>query len=281
MPASLSTVPRIAYGIGTAWAHQGSDVLDRKLVDAIVTALKVGYKHIDNAEKYQNEAECGQALAESGVDRSSLWITTKVWNLEDPVAVLRKSLSKLRVDQVDLFLVHRPFPLQEEGAMERCWAAMEQCQREGMTRHIGVSNFRIADLERLRKVATLPIFANQVEMHPYNAQPELHKYMRDASIESMSYSPLAPLVHKSGGPLDEVVERIAKAHGRTTSQVLLRWNVQKGCIVVTTSSKPERMRDQLACTDFELDDDEVAAIDAAGSKVQFRGYFAKEFSQET
>ena len=273
----LKEVPRVAYGIGTAWSSKGgSSDVDRSLVDAIKTALKLGYRHIDNAEVYGNESACGVALTESDVPRDSLWITTKVWNLADPVSVLKSSLSKLKLDYVDLYLIHRPFPLEGDGEMERCWKAMEECRSAGMARHIGVSNFRVGDLDRLRKVATSPIFANQVEMHPYNAQPELHAYMRSASIEAMSYSPLAAIVHKPGGPLDGVVGALTDKYGRTTSQILLRWNLQKGCIVVTTSSKEDRMRDQLAITDFELTADEVGQIDEAGAKLSFRKYFADE-----
>lgn len=146
------------------------------------------------------------------------------------------------------------------------------------SRHIGVSNFRVKDLQRILKVNKSPIFANQIETHPYNAQPELHALMKEHDIMGESYAPLAPLVHKSDGPLTATLDELAKKYGKTNSQVLLRWNLQKGNVVVTTSSKETRMKEQLEILHFELSDEDEQLIDRIGSSTSYRKYFQAELA---
>lgn len=203
--------------------------------------------------------------------------------MRDPVSALTTSLKKLQIDRVDLYLIHMPFfdwSGENEGRLEETWHGMEECVKRGLARSIGVSNFRIQELKRIAKVATLPIFANQVETHPYNAQPDLHAYMTHNDILGESYSPLASLVHKTDGPLNEPVAEMAKRYGRSEGQVLLRWNYQKGNVVITTSGKIDRMKEQLAILEFELTESDVKTIDTVGAQLHFRKYFPKELDDE-
>jgi diketogulonate reductase-like aldo/keto reductase len=213
----VKDIPPIGYGIGTAWFKKEEGDINRDLVEAIKTSIDVGYRHFDNAEVYRNERDFGVALSEHQIDREELWITTKVhMGVADPVAALKASLKKLQTSFVDLYLIHMPFfDDKGEGKLEDVWQAMEQCVEQKLARHIGVSNYRIKDIQRTLKIAKQPIFANQVECHPYHATLGLHALMKEHGIRGQSYGPLVPMLHAKDGPLTPVLTELAKKYGKT------------------------------------------------------------------
>ncbi|ORY76367.1 NADP-dependent oxidoreductase domain-containing protein [Protomyces lactucae-debilis] len=271
----VQDIPQIGYGIGTAWFKKEEGDVDRALVDAVKIAIDVGYRHFDNAEVYRNERDFGVAWTEHGINREDLWITTKVhMGVADAVGALKASLEKLQTLFVDLYLIHMPyFDDKGEGKIEDVWQAMEQCVDLKLAKHIGVSNFRVKDIQRVLKVATKPVFANQVECHPYHATPGLHDLMKQHGIRGESYGPLVPMLHAKDGPLSPYISELAKKYSRSEGLILLRWNIQKGNIIITTSSKRDRMKEQLTVADFELDAADVARIDELGSQHSFTKFF--------
>jgi diketogulonate reductase-like aldo/keto reductase len=226
--------------------------------DAVTTALDAGYRHIDTAALYRNEADVGTAIAASGIDRSELFITTKLWNsnqgYEATLAALDRSLDRLGLDYVDLYLIHWPKPEHTEGT----WRAMEQSQKAGRARAIGVSNFLIDHIEQLAENATVMPSINQIEFHPHLQSDDLVSYCVDRGIIVEAWSPL-----KHGTIIgDPDLAVIADAHGVTVAQVVLRWMLQRGIVTLPKSITPSRIAENRNLYDFELTDDEVAAINA-------------------
>lgn len=209
-------------------------------------ALKQGYYHWDAAEVYANEESVGRALKECGLPREKIYLTTKCGSA-DPRKALEKSLKLLGTSYVDLYLIHSPHFVKDLG-LGKSWEIMEALQKEGLAKSIGVSNYRVEDLKEVMKTAKVTPAANQVEFHPYvyeKAAPLL-AYCKEQGIHLECYGPLTPLVRAAGGPVDETVEKVAKSLGATPGQVLLKWAQQvTGGVIVTTSSKPERLVEQL------------------------------------
>ncbi|MEW5319252.1 MAG: hypothetical protein WDW38_010415 [Sanguina aurantia] len=241
---------------GTAWFNQGREPAgpggpqNKQLIDCIKQALSLGFTHLDAAEMYGTESEGGAALSQylagSGKKREELWVTSKVMkSLPDAAQAVRDSLQRLQTPYLDLYLIHSPF-LPEGASLKGVWQQMEACVDQGLVKSIGVSNFRISDLEELFTFARIRPVVNQIEFHPYLQQPELSAFHTTHGVLTSSYGPLTPLVHAKGGPLDPLLSELAKKHDKTPEQVLLRWNLQKGNMLVTTSSKPERMAQLLS-----------------------------------
>ncbi|KAJ3341678.1 hypothetical protein HDU93_004312 [Gonapodya sp. JEL0774] len=278
---------------GTAWFVGPKGITDnhpinRKLVDSIKTALKLGFTHLDNALVYGNEIDNGVAikeyLAESGKKRSDIFVTTKVYTQEvaDIPGSLKRSLERLGLEYVDLYLIHAPFfetlGLAGKVTAASAWKQMEEVKDAGLAKDIGVSNFRIVDFEEIfaSKPKHIPVI-NQIEYHPYLQQPELLAYHAKHGIRTASYGPLISLTKHQNGPVDAVVETIAKAHSSTPGQVLLAWNLAKGNVVLTTSSKEERLAEYLDTGKVVLSEADVKAIDAAGDKDPFRSFWQPNF----
>ena len=224
--------------------------------DAITSALGLGYRHLDTAALYRNERGVGRAIAASGINRSDLFITTKLWNsnqgYESTLAAIDKSLGKLGLDYVDLYLVHWPKPEHTEGT----WRAMEEIQRSGKARAIGVSNFLPDHLDQLAETATVLPSINQVEFHPHLQSPELVAYCDDHDIVLEAWSPL-----KHGEIVDDPELRaIADAHGVTVPQVVLRWMLQRGIVTIPKSVTPSRIAQNVDLYGFELSEDEITTI---------------------
>jgi 2,5-diketo-D-gluconate reductase B len=238
-------------GLGT-W-----DVRGKTCARAVEQALRLGYRHIDTAQAYENEREVGEGVRASGLPREQVFITTKVWwthfssgELEHSVA---ESLARLRMPHVDLLLLHWP---NSSVPLGETMAALAKVKREGLTRHIGVSNFTVALVEEASRVTSEPIVNNQFELHPYLDQSKLIAACRRHGISVTAYSPLARGRIKD----DATLAAIARAHGKSAAQVCLRWLVQQGIIVIPRTSKVERLTENFEIFDFELTAAEMAAV---------------------
>ncbi len=246
------TIP--AFGLGTF------RLTGQTVIDSVKNALSLGYRLIDTAQIYGNEAEIGQATAQSGVARKDLFITTKIWtdNLagDKLIASLKDSLAKLRTEQVDLTLIHWPSP---NGAvpLPEYMAALAEAKAQGLTRLIGVSNFTVSLLgQAIAAVGAGEIATNQIEIHPYLQNRKLVDYARGQGIHLTSYMTLAygKVVQ------DPVVQAIAQAHGATPAQVALAWALQQGFAVIPSSTRRENLASNLHAQQLRLTDDEMAKI---------------------
>ncbi len=238
-------------GLGT-WKVQDAAEFDT----AFRTAIEAGYRHIDTAQAYGNEPMLGKSWKKSGLKRDELFITTKIGVVNFGNARTKRSfkdsLEHLKTDHVDLLLLHFPVPLLRKGS----WQALEEIRSAGQARSIGVSNYTIRHLEELKTYAKVMPAVNQVEMHVFLQQPELVDYCRQHDITVEAYSPLA-----HGAPMDnDIVASIAKKHGKSYAQILLRWCIQKRFVVIPKSVTPSRIRENLDIFDFELDEDDMAKL---------------------
>jgi 2,5-diketo-D-gluconate reductase A len=225
---------------------------------AVEDALAAGYRHIDTAAAYRNERGVAAGIAASGVPRSEIFITTKLWNaeqgFESTLAAFDKSTEALDSEVVDLYLIHWPVPSRD--LFVDTWRAFERIHAEGGARSIGVSNFRVEDLERLERETETRPTVNQIELHPLLQQAELRAWHAEHGIATEAWSPLA-----QGEVLkDETLMTIAAHHGRTVAQVILRWHLQLGNVVIPKSVTPARVRENFDILDFELSEDDLAAI---------------------
>ncbi|WP_406273233.1 aldo/keto reductase [Actinacidiphila glaucinigra] len=249
------TMPQLGFGV--------FQVPDADTAAAVTSALESGYRSIDTAAIYGNEAGVGQALAASGVARDELFVTTKLWNgdqgYDSTLAAFDASLAKLGLDHVDLYLIHWPAPARDTYL--DTWRAFEKIHAEGRARAIGVSNFQPAHLQRIIDNSDVVPAVNQVELHPQLQQAELRAFHARHGIATEAWSPLA-----QGAVLrDPVVTGIADRLGRTPAQVILRWHLQLGNVVIPKSVTPERIRQNIGVFDFALSDADIAAITALDS----------------
>ena len=244
-------IPLLGFGV---YKVKEGDAVE----NAITSALSFGYRHLDTAALYRNERGVGRAIAASGIDRSDLFVATKLWNssqgYESTLAAIDTSLGKLGLDYVDLYLVHWPKPEHTEGT----WRAMEEIQRSGKARAIGVSNFLTDHLDQLAETATVLPSINQIEFHPHLQSPELVTYCDDHNIVVEAWSPL-----KHGEIIDDPeLQAIAEAHAVTAPQVVLRWMLQRGIVTIPKSVTPSRIAQNVDLYDFELSANEIASINA-------------------
>jgi 2,5-diketo-D-gluconate reductase A len=226
--------------------------------EKVEEALGVGYRHVDTAAAYRNEAGVGAAIAATGVRREDVFVTTKLWNSEQgydsTLRAFKKSIERLGTGHVDLYLIHWPLPARD--LFLDTWRAFERIQEEGGARSIGVSNFRVEDLERLERDAERRPTVNQIELHPRLQQAELRAWHDEHDILTEAWSPLA-----QGDLLEDgTIETVAAHHDRTPAQVILRWHLQIGNVVIPKSSNPERIRENFEVFDFELSEDDMAAL---------------------
>ena len=257
------SIPTITLNNGIEMPQLGFGVFqvpDDETTAAVAEALRVGYRSIDTAAVYGNEAGVGRAIAESGIDRSDLFITSKVWNSDQGFdATLRaydKALEKLGLEQLDLYLIHWPTP--ERDLYLDTWRALERIHAEGRVRAIGVSNFQPAHLDRLVAASEVVPAVNQVELHPALQNRDVIAANARHGIATEAWSPLA-----QGAVLrDPAVVAIAEAHGVSPAQAVLRWHLQQGRIVIPKSVTPARIAENFDVFGFELTADELDAIDA-------------------
>ncbi|MDR2000545.1 MAG: aldo/keto reductase [Zoogloeaceae bacterium] len=242
------------FGLGT-WQTPDADA-----ARIVAEAITIGYRHIDTASIYQNEEGVGRGIAASGVTRDRIFVTTKLWNsdqgYDSALRALDRSLARLKLAAVDLYLIHWPCPAQ--GRALESWRALIEARREGKVKSIGVSNFRAEDLERIIGETGVVPAVNQIELHPWLQQRALRELHARHGIVTESWSPLA-----QGGDLlnDATLSRVAAKHRKTAAQVVLRWHLQSGLVVFPKSVRPERLRENFDLFDFALDAADMAAID--------------------
>jgi 2,5-diketo-D-gluconate reductase A len=259
----VSSIPNVTLNNGQAIPQFGFGVFQIEPKDAaaaVSTALEAGYRHIDTAEMYGNEAEVGEAIAASGLDRGEVFVTSKLSNdAHEPDAAREAfdgTLKALGVDYVDLFLIHWPLPTRYGGDFVSTWKTLEEFYREGRARSIGVSNFQPQHLRRLHGETDVIPAVNQIEAHPYLTQDDVRAFCAEHQIAVEAWSPLG-----QGSVLDDpVVRRIAERTGRTSAQVVLRWHIQRGDIVFPKSVTPDRIRENIDIFDFELSGADVTEI---------------------
>ncbi|SCE67509.1 aldo/keto reductase [Micromonospora chokoriensis] len=258
-----NTIPDISLNDGTTIPQLGFGVFQiepKDTVAAVTTALETGYRHIDTAEMYGNEAEVGEAVRMSGLDRSTVYVTSKLNNgfhrPDDARRAFDSTLAALKMDYIDLFLIHWPLPTLYDGDYVSTWKTLEEFQRDGRARSIGVSNFQVAHLERLADEANIVPAVNQIEAHPYFTNDEVRAYGRAHNILTEAWSPIA-----QGKVLDDpTIVDLAEQVGRTPAQVVLRWHVQRGDIIFPKSTTPKRIEENTRIFDFELDDTAMERI---------------------
>ncbi len=270
MSSTTSPVPNVPLPDGVELPQLGFGVFQvapEDTIAVVLRALETGFRHVDTAAAYQNEAQVGQALRASGLSREELFVTTKCWNddqgFERAKRALEASLDRLELDAVDLYLIHWPAPSQD--LYLETWRAFIELKADGLVRAIGVSNFQPAHLARVVEETGVTPAVNQIELHPRLQQPGLRREHADRGIVTEAWSPLA-----QGQVLDDpVVTGIAEAHERTPGQVVLRWHLQLGNVVFPKSVTPARIRENFELFDFELRSEEMAAIDAldAGERI--------------
>lgn len=276
-------IPMLGYGSGTAWFKKSGDsAQDQALVEAVKTALKVGYIHLDTAEAYGTEAEVGTAIKASGIARDKLFVTTKVMaNVNDIPNGINASLKKLGLDYVDLYLIHAPyFGREDEKVMQDAWANMEEVAATGKAKSIGVSNFYRQDIEVILKTCKVRPAINQIEFHPYLQHGDLLPYLKNQGIRVAAFGPLTPVNKAHGGPLDPILESLAKKYAVNPGEILLRWCVDQNVVPITTSNKEQRLSDMLRIFTFKLTPKELEQITETGNSHHFRAFWKDKFAAD-
>jgi len=259
-----ATIPQLGYG--TLALQPDRDVTDENTNIAAQTvsqALQAGYRHIDTAQAYGTEPGVGKAIAESGIAREEIYITSKLANAnhapDDVERSFEQTMSYLGVDQVDLFLVHWPLPTLYGGDYVSTWTAVTELVSDGRARSVGVSNFQPAHLERIIAETGITPAVNQVELHPYFANSAVIEACAQHRIAVEAHSPLG---HNNAELDDPTIQQIAAAHERSVAQIILRWHMQHGYIAIPKSARPERMAENINVFDFDLSTEQMSTIDA-------------------
>jgi 2,5-diketo-D-gluconate reductase A len=261
----MPPVPTIALNDGNDIPQLGFGVFQippPETAQAVTQALDAGYRHIDTAEMYGNEQGVGEAIRDRGLARSEVYVTSKLNNgfhrPDEARRAFDETLATLEFEYVDLFLIHWPLPTLYDGDFVSTWQTLEEFKADGRARSIGVSNFQVAHLERLAaETGTVP-GVNQIELHPYFQNREVADYGREHGIATEAWAPIA-----QGKVLDDAtLTEIAGRHDKSVAQVVLRWHIQRGKIVFPKSVTPERIRENFALFDFELDPADLETIDA-------------------
>src|SRR5438874_4750848 len=268
----MSTVPNLTLNNGVEIPVIGLGVFQTPPEEtraAVEAALSTGYRHIDTAAAYGNEREVGEAIAKSGVDRSEVFIETKIWisdyGYDQTLHGFDKSARKLGVEQIDLLILHQALPSEFDKTLQ-AYRALEKLLADGKVRAIGVSNFMVDHLTALLNSATVVPAVNQIEVHPYFAQREVQEFGTEHGILAQAWSPIGGITFYRDGEhtstlQDAVIGAIAKVYCRSSAQVMLRWHVQRGRSAIPKSTKPARIAENFDVFDFELTAEQLAAID--------------------
>jgi 2,5-diketo-D-gluconate reductase A len=248
------TIPQLGFGV--------FKIDPPKTAAAVTEALRVGYRHIDTAEMYRNEREVGEAVRTSGLDRSEVYLTSKLNNgfhqPDDARRAFDGTLEALGSDYLDLFLIHWPLPTLYDGDFVSTWLTLQEFYRDGRARSIGVSNFQVPHLQRLIQESDVVPAVNQIEVHPYLCNEEVRAANAEYGILTEAWSPIA----KGRILNDPTVGAIASRTGRTPAQVVLRWHIQRGDVIFPKSTTPARIKENFEIFDFELEPEDIVAISA-------------------
>jgi 2,5-diketo-D-gluconate reductase A len=257
-----TNVPRVGLNDGREMPQVGFGVFQvppEQTAEAVTLALQAGYRAIDTAAAYRNEAEVGEAVRASGIPRDDVFVTTKVWSSDHGAqrtrASFESSLERLGTNHVDLFLIHWPAPAR--GLYVETWRTLTELRADGRARSIGVSNFQPDHLQAIIEETGVVPAVNQIELHPRLQQRELRRLHAEHGIVTEAWSPLA----RARVLGDPVITRLADKHGKTPAQVVLRWHLQLGNVVIPKSVTPQRIRANLDLFDFELDEDEMRSLE--------------------
>lgn len=283
---SHTCIPVLAFGTGTQWriAKREGETKGQfitKLVDQLVTAIEEGFNHIDTAEYYLTHQEVGEAIKKSRIPRSNLFVTDKynqgAWtglNCSGPIQAAQKGLENLGINYFDLYMLHRPDITKENAGIDlrEAWSQVEDLYETGIAKAIGVSNFPLETLKQLESYCKYLPMVHQVEFNPYlqNQSPGVVEWCQSRQIIVEAYSPLAPLSRARPGPLDNILPDLTKKYGKSETQIMLRWVIDRGVVALTTSSKIERIREILGTLDFKLEKSDVDLINHVGSKKHFQ-----------
>ena len=259
----MTTVPNVLLNNGVEIPQLGFGVFQIKPADtvqAVTTALEAGYRHIDTAEMYGNEKEVGEAIRASGIDPDDVFVTSKLNNgfhaYDDALRAFDQTLAALGTERIDLFLIHWPLPTVIDYIPT--WRALEKIYADGRARAIGLSNFQPHHIRKIHAETDVPPAVNQIELHPFLTQDELRAFDAEHQIATEAWSPIA-----QGGVLDDpTIDQIAKEHGKTPAQVVLRWHIELGNIVFPKSVTPARIKENFEIFDFELSEDDLTEIGA-------------------
>lgn len=276
-------MPSVGYGLGTArYKSDPSAPVDTELVNLVVKAIKAGYYHLDGAEVYGNERELGDAIAQAGVPREKLFVTTKIsgTKVQNTQAAFDLSLKKLGLEYVDQYLIHAPYFAKTESDLQQKWADLEAIYTSGRAKSIGVSNFLQKDLEVILKTAKIRPAINQIEYHPYLQHGELIPFHRKFGIATSAYGPLTAVVKAKPGPLDSIYDELAKKYNVTPGEIALRWVVDQGVVALTTSGKEERLKQYQKISQFKLTTEEISLITEIGKKKHYRGFWREKFAED-
>ncbi|GAB3291676.1 aldo/keto reductase [Parasphingorhabdus pacifica] len=267
----MTQVPNITLNTGAEIPQLGFGVFQmsqEETVDAVRSALEAGYRSIDTASLYGNEEAVGTAIAQSGIPREDLFVTTKLWNdmqgYDNALKGFDESLSKLGLEYVDLYLIH--WPAAGQDSYVDTWKAFEKLHADGLSKAIGVSNFQIPHLRRLFEETDVVPAINQVEMHPRLQQSDLRAFHREHGILTEAWSPLG---QGKGLLEDQTLSSMAEKYGKSAAQIVLRWHLQLGNVVIPKSVTPSRIRDNIDVFGFEIADDDMSVIASldAGERV--------------
>lgn len=266
MITSINDYTVLNNGVKMPWLGFGVFQMDEgsETEGSVRKALEVGYRSIDTATVYENEVSVGKAIADSGIPREEIFVTTKVWNTdqgyESTLRVFNDSLKKLNMDYVDLYLIHWPV----KGRSLDTWKALEKLYEDGVVRAIGLSNYKIRHIKEILAVCNIKPTVNQVEYHPQLRHAELHQFCIENQIQLEAW---APLMQGKALDLPEIVE-ISQRHGKSPAQVLIRWDLQHQVVTIPKSSTPERIVENADVFDFQLSDDDMARIDGLNREQQ-------------
>jgi 2,5-diketo-D-gluconate reductase A len=261
MPFDPKNMPLIELNNGQMIPQLGLGVYKLEAAgaaDLVAAALETGYRRIDTAAIYQNETEVGQGIRKSSVPRDEIYVTTKIWNdrhgYETTLEAVDESLERLNIDYIDMLLIHWPTPAKDKFI--ETWSAFEEVAKSGKVKGIGVSNFHPMHLHKLIEAGGTVPALNQVELHPALQQPELRAYNSSHGIATEAWSPLA----RGRFHNEVIIVKIAEKHGKTPTQIILRWHIQLGNLVIPKTAHPERLLENISVFDFNLDEHDMAAI---------------------
>ncbi|TKA25558.1 hypothetical protein B0A50_05419 [Salinomyces thailandicus] len=277
-----NSIPMLAYGTGTAWYKTGDESqIDQACIDSTKVAIGLEYHHIDGAEVYKTETELGTAIKQSGVAREKLFVTTKVLpNIADIPSALKTSLKKLQMEYVDLYLIHAPFFSDNKEEHQQKWKQMEEMKAQGLVKTIGVSNYLPEQLDWIFETCKTPPAINQIEFHPYLQHVDLLKYHKEKGIATQAYGPLTSITKAANGPVDDILQSLARKYAVSPGEICLRWCIDQDVIPITTSGKEQRLSDYLRALTFKLTPKEISQINELGAKHHYRGFWTHKFGPD-